>query len=600
MHDYASRIDHYCRAAIRGDFPAGKWEKAACQRHLDDVARSLTDPSWPYYFDVAEANRVCQFIELLPHVKGESAKPERTADGVLYPKIMLEDEQVFFVGVLFGWRDRTYQLRRFRRAYLEVARKNAKTTLLAGIALYMLGADDEQGPEVYAAATKKEQAKIVWEIAQEMIRREPEFRALGIHYNKSRIYNLHCAGKFEPLARDYGSLDGLNTSCFISDELHAQKDRGLYDVLDSSTGARAQPLGIGITTSGTDRTGICYETRTYLTKVLNTILHAHDGMGYRVQGGRAIDDSFFGVIYTLDVGYAIREGEKQAASDDDWADPAVWSKANPMLRAKRNETYARNLLADLTTKVQKAKETVAAQSEFRTKHCNQWLNADTSWMDMHAWANCADPDLREEEFAGLDCVVALDAAFKTDIFAKIKIIERNGIYYAFGKYYAPRRMLDMKGNEQLAAWAQEGWITASDGEVVDIEHVRDDIRHDAGLHTLTEVAFDPHQLTQFAGEMLQDGVQMVELRPTVLNFSEPMKRLTELVLTGRFRHNGDPVLEWMASNVVCHTDHKDNIYPNKEKPENKIDGIVALIMGLSRMQVVAVPEAPPQFQAFFV
>ncbi len=594
LSDYASRIDNYCRAAVRGDFPAGKWEKAACQRQLDDLARSFSDPAWPYYFDIEEANRACQFIELLPHVKGDSAKPERTESGVYYPKLILEDEQLFFVGVLFGWRDRSYKLRRFRRAYLEEARKNAKTTLLAGIGLYMLGADGEQGPEVYSAAGKREQAQIVWGIAAEMIRREPDLRALGIGYNKQLIYNTHCAGKFQPLARDYGSLDGLNTSCFISDELHAQKDRGLYDVLDSSTGARAQPLGIAITTAGTDRAGICYAQRTYVTKILNSVLHRHEGMGYKIQGQSAEDDGYFGMIFTLDVGYA------DGRSDDDWADEKHWPKANPMLRATRNIGYARGLLADLNAGAQKARTMVSEQSEFRTKRCNQWLNADTSWMDMHAWANCADVDLNEEEFAGMDCVVALDAAFKTDLFAKLKIFERDGIYYAFGKYYAPRRMLEMKGNDHLSAWAAEGWITACEGEVVDIRVVADDLRDDAKAHTVSEVAFDPYQLTQFAGEMIEEGFQMVELRATVQNFSEPMKRLTELVLTKRFCHNGDPVLEWMASNVVCHMDHKDNIYPNKEKPENKIDGIVALIMGLSRMQIVSAPVAPPQFQAFVI
>lgn len=593
MTDYAARIERYARAVVAGEVVAGKWEKAFCQRQLDDLQRSAGDPEWPYYFDVEECNRACQFIELLPHVKGDSAKPERTEFGIYYPKIQLEDEQVFFVGVLFGWRDRVYNLRRFRRAYLEVARKNAKTTLLAGIALYMLGADGEQGPEIYSAATKREQAQIVWGIAGEMIRREPELRALGIGYNKSLVYNTHNAGKFQPLARDYGSLDGLNTSCFISDELHAQKDRGLYDVLDSSTGARSQPLGISITTAGTDRAGVCYAQRTYVTKLLNAVLHRHDGMGYKIQGQSTNDETYLGMIFTVDVGYA------DGRPDDDWADEACWIKANPMLRATQNTGYARGLLNDLRASSIKARTMVSEQSEFRTKRCNQWLSADTSWMDMHAWNNCADVELSEAEFKGLDCVLALDAAFKTDIFAKIKVIERNGIYYAFGKYYAPRRMLDMKGNDHLKAWAIEGWITACDGEVVDVEVIKDDMRADAALHTVKEAAFDPHQLTQFSGEMIEEGFQMVEIRPTVPNFSEAMKRLTELVLTKRFCHNGDPVLEWMAANVVCHMDHKDNIYPNKDKPENKIDGIVALIMALARIGVPAVVEPPKQFQAFF-
>jgi phage terminase large subunit-like protein len=526
-----------------------------------------------------EAARWCGFLERLPHVKGDWAKPTLVDGRWVCPKIQLEDVQVFFIAVLFGWQHRQTGFRRFRRAYLEEARKNTKSTLLAGIGLGMLSIDGEQGPEVYATATKKDQAKIVWELATEMVRREPEFRTLGVGFNKSLIYSTQAAGKFQPLARDYGSLDGLNTSCFISDELHAQKDRRLYDVLDSSTGARSQSLGIGITTAGTDRSGVCYAQRTYVTKILNTVLHRHGGMGYRVEGHAAVDETYFGIIYTFDTGYA------DGRADDDWGDERVWSKANPMLTAVYNAGYAATLLADMRAHCQKARTMPSEQAEFRTKRCNQWLNADTAWMDMHAWNACADPELSEDEFTGADCTVGLDAAFKTDIFAKAKIFERDGHYYAFMQYFAPARMVQMSGNEHFAGWAAEKLIDVSSGEVVDVERVKDALRSDAKKHTVVEVPFDPAQLTQFASEMIGEGYTMVEIRPTVLNFSEPMKRLQELVLQRRLHHNGDPVLEWMMSNVICHRDHKDNIYPNKDRPENKIDGPVALIMALARMQV---------------
>ena len=580
--NFTVRAEHYAREIVAGEILACKWVKAACQRHLDDIERVVArDPDWPYYLDHEEANRVCQFIERLPHVKGDQAKPVRTEAGIEYPKIVLEDAQAFFLVCLFGWLYVESRLRRFRRAYLEEARKNTKSTVLAAIALYMLCADGEEGPEIYAAATKKDQAKIIWEeIASEMVKRQPEFKQLGVGCNKSRIYCARNGGKFTPLARDYGSLDGLNTSCFISDEMHAQKDRKLYDVLDSSTGARSQPLGIGITTAGTDRSGVCYAIRTYVTKILNAVLHRHDGMGYQVKGGTAIDETFFGIIYTLDSDYADKERPK-----DDWSDESVWPKANPMLLAKRATAYAQTLRADLHAAVQKARTMPSEQGEFRTKRCNEWLNADTAWMDMHAWNACADPDLDENEFLGARCCIGLDAAFKTDIFANVKVFERDGHYYGFGRYYAPQRMLRMPGNEHLASWAAEGLIQETPGEVMNIEAVRDDLKRDRHLHEIVEVPYDPAQLTQFSGEMIDDGFPMVELRPTVLNFSEGMKFLEELVLQGKFHHNGDPVLEWMVSNVVCHRDHKDNIYPNKEKPENKIDGVIGLIMAIARMMV---------------
>lgn len=614
--DHASRAERYARDVVEGRVLACKWVKAACQRHLDDLARvAAQDPDWPYYFDYEEANRVCQFLERLPHIKGDQAKPERTADGVEYPKIVLEDFQVFGIAVLFGWLRISNRLRRFRRAYFEEARKNTKSTRLAGIGLYMLAGDGEQGPEVYASATKKDQAKIVWEVAQEMVRRQPEFKQLGVGFNKGLIFSSQVAGKFQPLARDFGSLDGLNTSCFISDELHAQKDRKLYDVLDSSTGARSQPLGIGITTAGTDRAGVCYAQRTYVIKLLNAVLHRHNGMGYTIKGGSAVDETYFGIIYTLDTDYAAQpigetsaEIELQKAAglqvdeqkkiafrpDDDWGDEAMWIKANPMLGAVFAQDYARGLLDDLRSACQKARTMPSEQAEFRTKRVNQWLNADVAWMDMQAWNRCADPDLNEDEFAGAEAIAGLDAAFKKDIFANMKVFRRGEHYYVFGRYYSPERMLQTKGNEQLASWAEQGLIKKTPGEVVNIEAVRDDLVADATKHQLIEITYDPAQLTQFAGEMVEKGYTMVEIRPNVLNFSEPMKFLEELVLQGKFHHNGDPVLEWMVSNVVCHRDRKDGIYPNKDKPENKIDGVIGTIMALSRAMHAIKPTAEPR------
>lgn len=614
--DYASRAERYARDVVEGRTLACKWVKAACQRHLDDLARvAAQDPDWLYYFDHEEANRVCQFLELLPHIKGDQAKPERTADGVHYPKIVLEDWQVFPVAVLFGWLRISNRLRRFRRAYLEVGRKNTKSTLLAGIGLYMLAGDGEQGPEVYASATKKDQARIVWEVAQEMVRRQPEFKQLGVGFNKSLIFSSQVAGKFTPLARDYGSLDGLNTSCFISDELHAQRDRKLYDVLDSSTGARSQPMGIGITTAGTDRAGVCYAQRTYVIKLLNAVLHRHSGMGYTVKGGSAEDETYFGIIYTLDTDYAavplggtpaaielqkaeglqVDEQKKIAfRPDDDWGDEAMWLKANPMLAAVFANDYGSGLLDDLRSACQKARTMPSEQAEFRTKRVNQWLNADVAWMDMQAWNRCADTDLHEDEFAGDSTIAGLDAAFKIDIFANMKVFRRNDHYYVFGRYYAPERMLNAKGNEQLASWAQQGFIQKASGEAVDMAAVRDDLVADAEKHQLVEITYDPNQLTQFAGEMTEKGYTMVEIRPNVLNFSEPMKFLEELVLQGKLHHNGDPVLEWMVSNVVCHRDRKDGIYPVKEKPENKIDGVIGTIMALSRAMHAIAPAPEPR------
>jgi phage terminase large subunit-like protein len=580
--NYAARARAYAEDVLAGRIVAGRWVKAACRRHLDDLERAETDPAFAFRFDEDKAGRACSFVELLPHIKGEWARPEWIDGAMRYPKIQLEAWQVFFVAVLFGWVSVATGLRRFRRAYLEVARKNAKSTLASAIALYMLTADDEPGAEVYSAATKKDQAKIVWEVARQMVSREADFRALGVAHNTRAIFQAATASKYEPIGRDSDSLDGLNTHCFISDELHAQKDRGVYDVLDSSTGARSQPLGIGITTAGSNTAGVCYEQRSYLARILNTTLLAHGGLGYRVEGSALADDTYFGLIYTLDTGYA------DGRPDDDWADPDVWTKANPNLGVSVS-------LEDMVNACTKAKASPQSQGEFRTKRCSQWVAAEAAWMDMTQWQACGDPTLQEADFAHEDCVVGLDAAFKTDLFAKVKVFRRGEHLYAFGTYWAPQAQVDAKGNDQVRALAAEGHITVADGAVIDIELVRAAIRADAEGHVIREIAYDPAQLTQFATELLAEGFQAVEMRPTVLNFSEPMKKLSELVLERRFHHNGDPALAWMIGNVIFHRDHKDNIYPNKQRPEQKIDGVIALIMALGRLLAQpAAAQAPTE------
>jgi phage terminase large subunit-like protein len=221
-------------------------------------------------------------------------------------------------------------------------------------------------------------------------------------------------------------------------------------------------------------------------------------------------------------------------------------------------------------------------------------------MNMLAWEACGDRALKEEQFAGERCVVALDAAFKKDLFAKVKVFRKDGDYYAFGRYYTNQEQTEQKGNEHLAAWVREGWLRITPGNVLDIEAVREEIigRKKAGgeieipgdlqQFEIAECCFDPAQLTQFSIELGEQGLTMVEIRPTVLNFSPAMKELEALVVSKRLHHNGDPVMAWAISNVVCHFDAKDNIYPRKDDPSKKdrtkkIDPAIALIMAISRM-----------------
>lgn len=532
---YHQRAVRYAQRVIAGEIVAGKLTRLACERFVRDLART----DWQWRFDEALADRACGFIEHLPHIKGQWARQRL--------KITLEDWQAFIVCNLFGWVDKETGLRRFGTCYLEVARKNAKSTLAAGIGLYMLAADGEPGAEVYSAATTGDQARIVFDVARQMVLREHDFVRGGIDPQRHGLYMPSDARKFEPLNAEGSTLDGLNPHCTIIDELHAHKRRDVYDVLDTARGARDQSLLASITTAGSDRAGICYEQRTYVVKVLEGVFQ---------------DERYFGIVYTID-------------DDDDWTDPAVWPKANP--------NYGISVLADdFERSAREAMNKPSAQNNFLTKRLNVWVNADSAWMDMRAWDRCANPALNIDDFEGQDCIAAFDLASKVDIAAQIKLFKRGRKYTAFGRYYLPEQAAEDGRNSQYSGWARMGKMVVTDGNVVDYDRIENDLKEDAGRFRLVEVPYDPFQAMQFSQRMLAEGLPMVEMRATVLNFSEPMKELEKLVLEGNFEHDGDPVLTWMVSNVVCHRDAKDNIYPRKEREENKIDGVVALIMALGR------------------
>jgi phage terminase large subunit-like protein len=380
-----------------------------------------------------------------------------------------------------------------------------------------------------------------------MVLREADFVRGGIDPQRHGLYMPEDARKFEPLNAEGSTLDGLNPHCTIIDELHAHKRRDVYDVLDTARGARDQSLLASITTAGSDRAGICYEQRAYVVKVLEGVF---------------ADERYFGVIYTLD-------------DQDDWTDPDVWPKANP--------NYGVSVLVeDFERSAREAMNKPSAQNNFLTKRLNVWVNADSAWMDMRAWDRCANPDLKIEDFEGEDCIAAFDLASKVDIAARIMLFRRDKKYSVFGRYYLPEQAAEDGRNSQYSGWSRLGKLVLTDGNVVDYERIESDLLEDAGRFQITEVPYDPFQAMQFSQRMMAEGMNMVEMRPTVLNFSEPMKELEKLVLEGNFEHDGDPVLTWMVSNVVCHRDAKDNIYPRKEREENKIDGVVALIMALGR------------------
>lgn len=355
MKDYVAAARQYEADVRDGVVPACRWVRLACARNRHDLDRVGVDPTFPFEFNTARATAICQTAELFPHIKGPKAKVVSQDDEgrALWATIELEPWQCWLLTTVFGWIHPNGR-RRFKVALVLVPRKNAKSTIGAVLINYMVTADGEAGAEVYSAATTRDQAKVSAEIAWEMARRSHQYRDyFGVRIGAKTTRTLEVpatASKFAPLSADAHSLDGLNVSCALIDELHAHKTRAVWDVLDTATGTRVQPLLFAITTAGSDIHGVCYEKLLYLHSLLEGVHH---------------DDEFFGVNYTVDEG-------------DDWTDPVTWRKANP--------NYAVSVQPeDLARKAREANQSPQARNNFLTKHLNVWVTSSAPCLSVDGW-----------------------------------------------------------------------------------------------------------------------------------------------------------------------------------------------------------------------
>jgi phage terminase large subunit-like protein len=491
-----------------------------------------------------------RFLQLCPHIKG----PLRGK------RLILEPWQCFIMLNIFGLIDNTTDKRVVRRAYVEVARGNGKSALTSALALYMLCADSEGGPEVYSAATSRDQAKIVWEASKNMAQLDKQMRDnLGLDLRAFEIRHPASHGVYKALSAEGNYQDGLNIHFAVVDELHAHKTREVFDVLLTGCGKREQSLLFSITTAGFNVAGVCFEERSYLAKILDN---------------QAQDESFWGVIYTTD-------------NWDSWTDKDCWAKANP--------NWGISVMpAMIESTFKKALAMPSSQGNFRTKHLNEWLNADHAWMDMVKW-DSTTTSLPLSTFKDRSCYLALDLATKNDLCAAALVFPldddfcvENGIntgtlYATYQSFWLPEKAIKEERNDSYEGWVHEGFINQCRGDVVDFGDVEDWIlKYVRQEFALLEVAYDPMQATQLAQNLVNEGLEMVEFRQNVLNFSEPMKEIDAMIRTGALIHEDNPVMTWCMSNVVAHLDAKDNIYPRKARAENKIDGVVALIMGIAR------------------
>lgn len=544
MSDYPNvrRGLSYAQAVVDGNVPACEWIKLACQRQLDDLVKA-DDPAYPYYFDPAAAERVAKFIQLLPHTKGRWASKRQM--------IGLEDWQVFSVCIPFGWKRRDNDSRRFRVILVFVPRKNGKSIIAGGIGVYMFCADGEFGAEVYSGATTEKQAWEVFRPAKLMAERTPALcENFGVEVNASNLLRLEDGSRFEPVIGKPG--DGSSPSCAIVDEYHEHKDSSLYDTMETGMGAREQPVMLVITTAGSSIGGPCH-----------TLVRDAEQM---LQGVKDLPE-LWAMLYTTD-------------KDDDWTSEEALVKANP--------NFDVSIAGDfLRARQREAMQSAAKQAIFRTKHLNQWVGAKSAWMNMLKWAGCP---MRKPlaQLEGRRCYIGLDLASKIDVAAMVLVFPPDGddlLWHVHGRYYLPEaRVLEQidANSGRYMEFNNMGLLTLTDGEIIDYEVIKDDLREFAGRFSIEEVAYDPWQATQLATEMSAEKLTMVELRQVVSTMSEPMKELEALVLKGVLAHGGCPVLTWMISNVVATLDKKDNIYPNKERADNKIDGAVALIMAMAR------------------
>lgn len=554
--DYLAIAKKYARDVSIGKILACKWVKLACQRQTEDLKKY--GKKGLYEWSEPEAHRVCRFVELLTHTKGELAGQ----------RVVLEPWQIFILTTVFGWRRRADGGRRFRRVYIEVPRGSGKSTLSSGVALYCLLADHEPGAEVYSFATTRDQAKIVFGDAKVMAEHNPALRErFGLQVLANALYVPSTNSTFQAKSAEGSTLDGLNTHLAVVDELHAHKTRAVYDVVETSLGKRRSSLLWCITTAGFDTSGICYEVRTMCTKVLSRL---------------ADDETQFAIIYTID-------------DVDDWSSMEALEKANPNWGVSVRPEVITSLL-------QKAKTLPSAINNFKTKHLDVWCSARSAWLDMRAWKRCETTGLELSDFEGQPCFIGLDIGSKSDLTVKTYLFpfEEDGKdkYALFCECWLPSKAIETSTNSQYLGWVRSGYIQETDGAMTDLNVIEESIREDLSRFDVQTVTYDPWQATQIATSLSDEGAPMLECRFTVQNVSDPMKTLEALVIDSRIVHDGNPVMAWMMGNVEARIDAKDNIFPRKERHENKIDGAVAAILAL-RGAATYEPKKKTNLNEFF-
>ncbi len=533
----------YAEAVVAGTLPAGRLARLACERFLRDKAAADAGAGpWGFEPDLVEAALL--FAGQMPNIKGpEAGRPLR----------LMPWQRLVFAN-LFGFVERGTATRRFRQAVVYVPRGNGKTTLAAPIALYLTFVEGEGGAEGYAAAVTRDQARILFDAAQNMVRRSPGFRAaFGVGVGANAIHQERTASRFAPVSSDAKALDGLNVQVAVCDEVASHKTSEVYDVLLTAMGKRRHPLLLSISTATGNNAGIGRQLWDYATRVLE---------------GTQEDERLFALIHAAD------------PEDDPW-DERTWIKANPSWGQAVQPDAIRAIM-------RQARNNPAQEAAAKTRHLNLWVGADEALFSTRAWQACEDRTITLSAFEGQPCHIGLDLARKTDLAAMAVVFpgkdaEGRATYHASARCYLNETAVMEARNPSYPGWAAAGHLIITPGDETDFSAIEDDLRDLCARFDVQSVGTDPWQAAHLSQRLRAEGVPMFDFRTTTQNLSPAIVELDAAMRAGRLRHDGNPVLGWCVGNVVGQEDRRGNLFPTKQR-DGKIDAAVALLMAIGRAQ----------------
>ena len=524
----------YALAVQSGEIVACKRIKQAVSRYFADLENEA------YFFDVETVEKFLKFSRLCPHVKGHlRGQP-----------IELSDWQAFLFANILGFKHKSNGLRKYRSAYIQVARKNAKSTVAAVLSNWFLVMEKGQ-QDIYTAAVSRDQARIVFDDAKQMaLLSKPLRKRLTIQQHKM-IY-LQNNSLMRPLAAKSSTIEGTNPSLAIVDEYHLHADNSVYSALELGQGARPEGLLFAITTAGSNTISACKQHYDYCCQILD---------------GTEKNDSLFALIYELD-------------EESDIDNPENWIKANPNIG--KSIPYA-----DFENTIAKARGIPSEWVEMLTKRFNVWCNGQTPWLNIEAWKLC-ERSYSESDLLHADCYMGLDLSSTNDLTSICYTFPHNGKVRLLCRHYIPEFQLENVANKNRAMyrqWVRQGWLHTTAGDCIDYDKIRDDILKDAERFNVKMIGFDVWNATHLRTQLQGAGLEVEPFPQTYQRFSPVGKSVEVLINRQTVEHNGDPVLSWALSNVVMETDANANIKPNKKKAANKIDPVIAFLMAYGTYQL---------------